>query len=340
MIEIISPGPMTTVQDGGRTGYMRYGVSRAGAMDAFALSLANLIVGNARGEGAIEATLATPSVRFLDDALFAVTGGRCELRLDGESVPMDAAVSARAGQTLAAAPILKGCRSYIALAGGFGLERMLGSVSCDPKAGVGGLGRGQKLARGDRLPNAMPKAARGFAGRALPAGLYDCLTDSEAVLRATIGPQAEALDAEGEGALFGSEYTVLPESDRMGIRLAGNAVSFAPGNDGNIITDAVCAGAVQITGSGMPILMMADAQTTGGYAKPAWVIGADLPVAAQLRPGDRVRFERCSVEEAQAALAAREDVLSRIAQKWATRSMRVTAGGNTYEISLYEVFPT
>ena len=340
MIEILSPGLMTTVQDGGRSGYMRFGVSRAGAMDAFALSLANVIVGNARDEGVLEATLTIPAIRFLDDTLFAVTGGRCELMLEGKSVPMDAAVCARAGQTLAAASIVKGCRAYIALAGGCGLEKKLGSVSCDFKAGIGGLGCGERLARGNRLANSMPGAARGYAGRALPAGLYDCLTDGRAVLRATPGPQAEVLDAGGERALFGNEYTVLPESDRMGIRFGGGALRFAQGFDGNIITDAVCAGAVQLTGSGLPILMMADAQTTGGYAKPAWVIGADLPVAAQLRPGDQVRFERCSVADAQAALAARESVLSSLAQKWRLRSMRVTVANQTYEISLYEAFPT
>lgn len=340
MIELLLAGPLTTVQDAGRTGLMRFGVSRCGAMDAFALSLANLLVGNGRCEGAIEATLTTPCLRFADDTLFAVTGGRCTLTLDSRTIPMDTAVFATAGQTLAAAPIVKGCRTYLAFAGGLGLPKTLGSVSCDKKAGIGGLGGGEKLARGDQLANVMPHEARAYEGRTIPAGLYDCLTDGVAVLRVTDGPQSGALAEEGEKALFENAYIVLPESDRMGIRFSGAALRFAQGCDANIITDAVSPGALQITGSGLPILMMADAQTTGGYAKPAWVISADLPVAAQLRPGDKVRFERCTLEDARGLLLKREDALRRIEASWIPKVMRVQVGNYFYDISVYESFAT
>lgn len=336
MIEILFPGPLSTVQDGGRNGYMRFGVSRAGAMDRLALSLANLLVGNEPDEGAVEATLAIPSLRFTEDTLFAVTGGRCALKLAGRDVPMDTAVRARAGETLACAVVVRGCRAYIAFAGGLGLQKTLGSLSCDKKAKIGGLGLGEKLACGDMLPNVMPEQARFLAGRTLPAGLYGALPEGAATLRVTAGPQAQALDAAGERALFSNEYAVLPESDRMGIRFSGPALSFASGCDGNIITDAVAAGAIQITGSGLPILMMADAQTSGGYTKPAWVISVDLPTAAQLRPGDKVRFVRCSVEDAQSALAERQNALKKLSEKWKIKHMNVKTGSKTYEIFLYE----
>lgn len=338
MIEILSPGPMTTVQDGGRNGFMRYGVGNAGAMDALALAHANILVGNAMYEGALEATLMIPQLRFTCDTLFAITGGECAPQLDGEVVPVNAAVLARVGQTLASAPMTRGCRAYIAFAGGLGLKSGLGSVSCDKKAGIGGLGGGEKLKKGDVLPNAMPEEAKAFAGRKLPEGVQNYLPAGVATLRVCDGPQAGALSKEGEGTLFSMEYTVLPESDRMGVRFSGEKLAFAKGDDGNIITDALCAGALQITGAGLPILMMADAQTTGGYAKPFWVAVADLPVAAQLRPNDRVRFARCTVEEAQLALRVRAEELERLARSFQVKRMRVKVGEETYDISVSEVF--
>jgi len=339
VIEIVSPGPLATIQDAGRRGYLRFGVSLCGAADAFALALANILVGNARGAGAVEATLVTPRLRFLEDTVFAATGGRCSLSLDGERVPMDEAVPARAGQTLAQAPVTRGCRTYFAFAGGLNLPEALGSVSADRKAGIGGLGQGRKLARGDRLPNELPADAHELAGRRLSAEVCDYLPDGAATLRVLPGPQADALSAEGVEAFFSQEYAVLPESDRMGVRFAGRPAAFAGGQSGDIITDALMPGAIQITSAGQPILMMADAQTTGGYAKPFWLVSADLPKAAQLRPGDAVRFARCTMREAREDLLERERALARLERAWETRRFRVRAAGETYEISVREVGP-
>ncbi len=337
MIEIVSPGPMSTIQDEGRRGYLRFGVSTCGAADPFALALANILVGNKRGEGAIEATLVTPLLRFTDDTLFAATGGRCVLKLDGEPVPMDEAVLARAGQTLAQAVIARGCRTYFAFAGGLDLPRALGSVSCDKKAGLGGLGHGERLARGDRLPNALPEEARAYMGRRLPENMCDYLPDGSVALRVLPGPQPDALCDEGVEAFFAQEYAVLTQSDRMGVRFAGQPVAFAEGKRGDIITDAVAPGAIQIASAGQPILMMADAQTTGGYAKPFWLISADLPKAAQLRPGDGARFVRSTMAEAHAALLNREKALALLERRWKTWNFRVRVAGESYEISVREV---
>ncbi len=338
MIEIVNPGPGTSVQDAGRGGFMRFGVSRSGAMDDWALAAANLLVGNARHKGALEAALTTPAIRFLDDTVFALTGGRCEALLDGAPVEMDTPIFARAGQQLAAAPIVLGCRTYLSFAGGLGLTPALGSVSCDARAGLGGLRPGEKLRRGDRLPVALPKDAAYLMGRRIPQGMGGYIMEGEKLLRVTDGPQRGALSPAGEEAFFSNEYAVLPESDRMGIRFSGAALAFNPGQDGNIITDALARGAVQVTGAGLPIVMMAQAQTTGGYAKPFWLIGADLRIAAQLRPGDRVRFAYVPLAAAQAELREREDAFARLEAHWGTKTMRVKVGQQAYKITVREVF--
>ena len=317
MIRIINPGPYSTIQDGGRRGWMRYGVSGCGAMDLLSLAAANLLVGNAPYEGAIEATMLPPSLHFTMDTLFAVTGARCALSLKTaggtRDIPEDTAVLAHSGDELVCAAATEGCRAYIAFAGGLTLLGALGSVSTDKKAGIGGIGGGAKLERGTCLLNVIPEGARALEGRRLPDGLCTVPPKNGPVtLRCTDGPQANAISPIGKRTLFGAEYAVSPESDRMGIRFLGEAIEHAEGADGNIITDAVRPGAVQIPANGLPILMCADCQTTGGYAKPIWVISADMPLAAQLRPGDTVRFAPVPVKEAEAALREQRGRLGEI----------------------------
>ena len=341
MIGVLAPGALTLIEDGGRRGHMRCGVSRAGAMDRTALFHANMLVGNGETEGALEATLTTPELCFGDDALFAVTGGRCAPLLDGERVPMDTAVRARPGQTLSSSPVAPGCRAYFAFAGGLGLHGALGSVSCDKKAGIGGLGRGEALRRGDVLQNVMPRVSAALEGRKLPERASAYIADGAGVraLRVTDGPQAAALCARGRETLFSGIYTVAPESDRMGIRFTGTKLPTDGTAYAAMITDAVCPGAIQLPPSGLPILMMADAQTTGGYPKPMFLISADMDRAAQLRPGDKARFVYCTPDEAREALLLMRRERERVRAAFAPRRMRVYAAGQTYEISVTEVFP-
>lgn len=191
-----------------------------------------------------------------------------------------------------------GQQGYIAFAGGVGGSMVMGSRATYTKAAIGGID-GRKAKNGDTLELLCPKAElRNMALRHAPSGLIPPYSAAP-TLRVTPGPQSDYFDKAGFDALFGAQYTVTAETDRMGCRLSGANVPFAEGKNGNIVSDAVAFGSVQIP-SGQPIIMMADHQTTGGYAKPCCVISADLPLAAQLRAGDRMRFAPIEVNEAQA----------------------------------------
>lgn len=346
MIEVVEPGLYTTVQDGGRHGWLRYGVSRGGAMDGTSLRLANLLVGNAPEEGTLEFTLLPPALRFDAPALVAVTGARCAFWLAGPQgerpFPMDEAVFAKPGETLRGTAAQNGARGHVAVSGGFGLEKQLGSVSADEKAAIGGLGAGARLKKGDRLFTVLPPFAGVMEHARLPRPYRDgaYLPRGAACLRVVEGPQGEALSQEGRGKLFSQEFEIAPQSDRMGLRLTGEPLAHAPGRDGNIITDALLPGAVQVLPNGLPILMLAGAQTTGGYAKPCCVIGADLPLAGQLRPGDRVRFCPVSVGEGEKAWREYCGGLAAVGAAFRPVKRFVVVQGTYYEIYVREVLPT
>lgn len=298
-IKFIRAGLFTTVQDGGRRGGQALGMPTAGAMDTYAFSLANALVGNDIGQSAIEATLLGPTLEIGADCVFAVTGADMGATLNGQKTELNRAYAARAGSilTLGAASALS--RAYIAFAGGVGGSMVMGSRATYTKAAIGGID-GRRAKNGDTVELLCPSvklknmALRHAWGRLIPP------YSSSPVLRVTLGPQSDYFSREGLDTLFSSEYTVTAESDRMGCRLSGAEVRFAEGKNGNIVSDAVAFGSVQIP-SGQPIIMMADHQTTGGYAKPCCVISADIPLAAQLKAGDTVRFAPVTVDEAQAA---------------------------------------
>ncbi len=329
MIRIISGGMLTTVQDGGRFGHMKSGITVSGAMDLRSYETANRLVGNVNGEAVLEATLIGPTVEFLEDTVFAVAGADLGLQLNGTAIPMYRAHSAKAGDRLSFAARKGGCRAYIAFRGGIAVQPVMGSRATDLKAGIGGH-MGRKLQAGDILP----------LGTA--AGVHFCgIAEKEdfsaplKTLRVVMGPQDDRFTDAGIGAFLRGEYTVTPQSDRMGIRLGGEAVAAKNGSD--IITDGICMGAIQIPSDGQPILMMADRQPTGGYAKIANVISADLPLAAQLIPGDRVRFRAVSVQEAQQLLLAQKEKLANIRAQSNASRYRVTVDGYVYDIEVTPV---
>lgn len=289
-ITVINPGPLTTVQDAGRFGYMQYGIGTCGAMDQAAYHTANDLVGNTGGEAALEATLIGPTLRFDRDCVFAPTGADMDAMLDGAPVGRCRATAARAGQELALGFAREGCRAYIAVRGGFDVPLVMGSRSTDIKCRAGGLD-GRALRRGDVLPVGMSRS--GGRLRTLPAATYS----NDVTVRVIEGPQAERFTAAGRETFFSTTYTVTQDSDRMGMRLDGAPVESAGGVD--IVSDGTAFGSIQVPTSGKPIILMADHQTTGGYAKIATVCSADLPKLAQLRPGGTVRFAAVSVAEAQ-----------------------------------------
>ena len=297
MIRVLSPGLMTTVQDGGRRGWQQFGVPVCGAMDEYSLALANRLVDNEPDEAALEITLLGPSLRFEVPCVFAVCGGEFEMKLDGQVIEPARAYAASFGAVLEIGPARQGARAYLAVAGGFDLPIVLGSRSTSLKGGFGGY-EGRRLLKDDQLPLRAPMPWLPFMEyRVLERELRQYpLEDRPA--RVVLGPQQERFSGKGVETFLSGSYRLTGESDRMGYRLEGPAIEYAPGCDGNIISDGVVMGAVQVP-SGQPIVMMADRQTTGGYAKIAVVISADLPLLAQKKAGDTVRF---SAVEPRAAI--------------------------------------
>lgn len=307
MISILKPGLFSTIQDEGRPGHLAFGVPLAGAMDPEAYALANLLAGNAPGAAAVEMTLLGAAFRFEDGAYVGIAGAEMQATLDGERVRSGSAFPVPRGGVLAFSSALDGCRAYLAVRGGLDVPPFLGSRSTYTRGGVGGL-HGRPLAAGDRIP--VGPASPAPPPRALPARDLPRY-EGEISLRVLLGPQDDRFAPEGLAVFLGSAYSVTNRNDRMGYRLEGPAIRHRGGPD--IVSDALLPGAVQVPGSGMPIVMMADAQTVGGYAKIAAVIAADLPRLAQARRGDAVRFTACSHAEAVRALRRRRDRLAAVA---------------------------
>lgn len=292
-LEILLPGMLSTIQDAGRVGLQASGFPPGGAMDLPAMRMANLLVGNSMDMPALEMTMSGVTAIFGCDAHFALTGADFCASLGDVPVHTYRAYRARAGDELHCGNASPGCRGYLAIAGGFDIEPVLGSCSTNLKCGIGGYA-GRALRAGDVLPLQCPEApvAR-LEERRRPVPEYS----SRISLRAVPGPQDSMFTPEGIAAFYGGWYAVTAASDRMGIKLEGAKIAAHGGSD--IVSDGIAAGSVQVPAGGQPIVLMADRQTTGGYAKIATVISADLPLLAQARPGDYVRFARVSVKEAQ-----------------------------------------
>ena len=316
MITFRKKGLLTTVQDLGRIGYQRYGMPVCGAMDRCAMELGNILVGNPRGEAVIEATILGPAIVFGEAEIFAVTGGDFGPTLNGRSIENNRAYLAEAGDVLSLPMAKAGARAYISFAGGLDLEEVMGSRSTFLKGGVGGL-NGRAIRDGDEIGLRAPRdGSPCLETRFVPPSLLPPYSDSVTV-RFTYGPQDDLFSAAGKRTFTGSEYSISERSDRMGFRMDGPAVERASGSDGNIISDGICFGAIQIT-NGQPIVMMADRQTTGGYPKLGCVITADLPLLAQLKAGDRVRFRPVSVAAAQAVYRRQRQALDELENRLCT----------------------
>ena len=308
VIEVQEGGLFTTVQDLGRYGYQRYGVPVAGAVDSFALRVANVLVGNEEGAAGLETTLAGPRLQFLADAVIAITGGDLDPRLDDEPAPMWQAMPAHRGAVLSFGKARDGVRAYLAVAGGIDLPQVLGSRSTYTRSGLGGL-EGRPLQAGDRLAAAGEGPAAQPAGRKLPREQVPSYGNSH-VLRVVMGPQDDAFTQEGIQTFLSAEYTATHQSDRVGYRYQGPRIQHKGGAD--IISDGVPFGAVQVTGDGLPIVLLADRGATGGYTKIAAVISVDLPGVAQASPGDKTSFREVALEEAHRALLEQEEVIQRL----------------------------
>jgi antagonist of KipI len=294
-LTFVRAGMLTTVQDLGRTGHRAAGVPLSGAMDAFALRLANLLVGNVETAAALELTLIGPEVVFSDDALIAVTGA------EFPGLPTGRPFYVRAGRSLKFGAASKGCRGYLAVAGGLEVTPVLGSCATNLRDGFGGY-EGRALHDGDVVQSQF-KLRKIAAHWHIDPSILPRYSASPTV-HVVGGAQAEEFGSDW----LGLEFKVTPHSDRMGLRLVGAELKRQGGAE--LLSSAVAPGTVQVPPDGQPIVLMADAQTIGGYPQLAHVISVDLSLVAQLRPGDTIRFLKISSEEAHQRLIDREHVLA------------------------------
>ncbi len=294
-VKVLSPGLHTTVQDLGRVGYQALGVPVSGALDAVALRLGNALVGNPPGAAALEILLSGPTLEVMaETARVAVAGPGASLSIgDGvRGVPAWQSVVLARGDVFRINLGRESVCAYLAVEGAIALPRVLGSASTYVRAALGGF-EGRALRRGDVAPLAIDRAPDRVEQR-LPSPPPAA---SEQPIRVVLGPQQGCFTGEAWAALLDAEFHVSKSADRMGMRLDGPLLRHRRGWD--IISDAIATGAVQVPGSGQPILLLADHQTTGGYPKIATVVSADLAVVGRRRPGDAIRFAAVTVEEAE-----------------------------------------
>jgi biotin-dependent carboxylase-like uncharacterized protein len=306
LIWVESPGLFTTVQDLGRSGFGPLGVSASGAADPVALRLGNRLVDNPEEAAALEMTLLGGAFRFPDGAVAALSGSDFGATLDGAPVPLWTSFQAQPGALLRVGPTLSGARCYLSVHGGFAVKPFLGSASTHVLSGLGGLD-GRALRKGDLLEIGPPNAA--FRPRTIPAAALALLSPRK-ILRVTDAPQSDWFIEASQAMFYSSVYRVTEEANRMGLRLEGAAVAARFG--GQMISEGVALGAIQVPAGGQPIILFVEQQTTGGYPKIANVIAADLASVGQLRPRDEVRFERVDLAAARSLLREQEEVIREV----------------------------
>ncbi|ACB76107.1 urea amidolyase related protein [Opitutus terrae PB90-1] len=300
-MRIIRAGQLTTVQDLGRCGLRAAGVPLSGAMDPFALRIANALVGNSELAAALEFTLVGPEIEFTAEARVALTGVEC----DGFAAWKPVVVPAGARVNLSRC--VRGCHGYLAIAGGVEVPLVLRSRSTYLRGGFGGW-QGRALRDGDVLPIGAAAAIEGTALAGVTGWRIDPRILPAYSAKATVRTLPGAQGEEFGGALFEREFTVAPQSDRMGLRLLGPKLERS--NTADLLSMAAAPGTIQVPPDGQPLALMADAQTIGGYPQVAHVISVDLPVLAQLRPGDTVRFAPVTLAEAHRLAQAREHAVA------------------------------
>ncbi|HIU64552.1 MAG TPA: biotin-dependent carboxyltransferase family protein [Candidatus Avacidaminococcus intestinavium] len=316
-IKVIKPGLLSSVQDLGRIGFQKYGINVAGAMDVVSLRLANILTGNQEGEAGLEITMTGPTLEFMSDTLIALTGADLSPVIDGMPVRMHRAVAVKAGSILKFGTCLKGCRTYLAVAGGFDVPAVMASKSTYLRGALGGF-QGRALQKGDVLYSGTPSErakhcllallARGARSFRIadwflsPPHLLE--PEFHKPLRVLPGLQQHAYKKAAIKAFFTESFNLTTSSDRLGFRLQGPAIALTAPLE--MISEIATFGSVQVPPDGNPIVLMADHQSVAGYPKIAQVISADLPRLAQYRPGMQVRFSQIEIAAAEELYFARE----------------------------------
>ena len=299
VLEVLDTGPLTTIQDTGRFGLRAFGVSQAGPMDQLAFEMANLLVGNEQSAAAVEFASNGGRFRFDANTAVAVTGPGVGLSIDGTSMATNLTLKIDAGQVLSIGTVRDGLWGYLAVAGGIDTQPVLGSRATHLRFGLGGLA-GRSLVGGDRVPVASTDGAPPIriSERDLPK-------IDQTPIRVILGPQDDYFDPDMIAQFLSTTFRVSTRVDRMASILDGAPLIAKRGHD--IISDGTIPGVIQVPGSGQPLILMADGQTTGGYPKIATIIGADLRRVAQTPPGKNLSFAAVTPEEAEAALLSQRD---------------------------------
>lgn len=303
---MLAPGLHTTVQDGGRRGFRAFGVPVSGPLDRVSFQLANALAGNPPDAPALEILIQGPGFEVVAAAVrIALVGGSGGLEISGQEkriVPPGQSVRLDRGESFRVAPLGEAICAYLALEGGFAVAPSLGSASTYARGAFGGAG-GRPLVAGDVLAGEIPVVdERQEVGLAAPLD-----PGFDRLIRVALGPQQDYFSDDAVATFLSESYRVSPQADRMGFRLEGPKLTHTRGSD--IVSDPSVTGSVQVPGSGQPIVLMADAQTTGGYPKIATVISADVPVLGRRRPGQEVRFAAVTQREAEALRRDQEDEL-------------------------------
>ncbi|MBI4609987.1 MAG: biotin-dependent carboxyltransferase [Candidatus Rokubacteria bacterium] len=294
---VLEPGLLTTIQDLGRPGYLRYGIPPSGPVDREAFILANRLVGNPETAAALECTLMGPRLDVDADCLVAVTGAEMPMTVNDRAIPPWTAVRLKAGDALRLGTAQRGVRTYLAIAGGIDVAPALGSRSTYLRGRLGGL-EGRQLKKGDRLPIGRPTAPlERYEGRRVRAEHIPSYSE-EPEVRVVLGLQADRFTPAGIAAFLERPYEMLPQSDRMGARLRGPHITHTRGHD--IVSDGIPLGGIQVVGDGQPIVLLVDRQSTGGYTKIATVCSVDIGRVGQVRPGQKLWFRKLSLDEAHA----------------------------------------
>ena len=306
VFRVFKPGLLTTIQDLGREGFQQYGMVVAGAMDSFSLQVANLLVGNKRGEAALEITSVGPELEVLNDAVVSICGANLSPTLDGANAPLWKSFEVKKGQILRFGAPKEGNYAYLAIAGGFNVPLVMESKSTYIGVNIGGL-EGRALKVGDILHQGNSIwEQRKLLGRSLtPEDIPQYSSFYQA--RVILGPERDMFLEEGLNTFLTKKFTITQQMNRMGYRLSGPKIKHR--NRADIISDAVTLGTIQVPADGEPIILLSDRQTTGGYSRIGTVISVDIPYVAQMIPGSQLSFKEVSLEEAQRLYVKKEKFL-------------------------------
>ena len=293
-IRVLKAGMLTTVQDLGRNGYQSQGFSVAGVMDVRSFKIANLLLDNPENEAVLEFTLIGPTLQFTSDTIIAITGGDFQPTVNGEPAPMYTALYMKRGDILKFGSARTGSRGYIAFSSYLDIPVVMGSRCTNLMSKIGGY-KGRKLKDEDYIGFRIKRRYLPyFLSRKLDLDEFD---EEEVTLRVVMGPQDDMFTKQGIHTLLSETYTVTSDFDRMGCRLEGPFIASKNGSD--IISDGIAFGSIQVPAHGKPIVLLADRQTTGGYAKIATVASVDIPKLVQRKTDHKIRFQAITVEEAQ-----------------------------------------